>query len=287
MKPLRIKCVDFWSDDFDFSFLSPFSDILPQLYDVQIVEECPDVLFYSVFGNKHLKYDNDEITKILYSAEVRSDYKERHFFQDCDYSFSYHYREGDPNHYRLPNWVVWRYNRLNELTELRDGDQILEEKSNFCNFLYSNSNPEERKDFFNQLSEYKHVDSGGSVLNNIDYEIPQGQDIQWTSNYKFNIAFENASYEGYTTEKLYRAFLAKTIPIYWGNPYVHEDFNSDSFIWVKDTDNFDKAIERVKELDQDDEKYKKMVSQPPFRHNKIPLQWQEDVLKDYFKEIFG
>lgn len=143
-----------------------------------------------------------------------------------------------------------------------------------------------RKDFFNALSEYKHIDSAGSVLNNMDKDVPQGKDIKWTSKYKFNIAFENQRCEGYTTEKILRSLLAKTIPIYWGNPRVTEDFNPDSFIEVKGKDYFGRVIERVKELNENDDKYKHMISQFPFKNGVIPQQWTEETLKDKFREIF-
>ena len=37
------------------------------------------------------------------------------------------------------------------------------------------------------------------------------------------IAFENSSFPGYTTEKIFEPMLEGSIPIYWGNPRVDED----------------------------------------------------------------
>ena len=41
--------------------------------------------------------------------------------------------------------------------------------------------------------------------------------------YKFSIAFENAWYPGYTSEKIVTSMLAGTIPIYWGNPDISRE----------------------------------------------------------------
>lgn len=43
--------------------------------------------------------------------------------------------------------------------------------------------------------------------------------------YKFSIACENSWYRRYTTEKIITSFLACTVPVYWGNPLVEEEYN--------------------------------------------------------------
>ena len=54
--------------------------------------------------------------------------------------------------------------------------------------------------------------------------------IGFQSRYKFSIAFKNFECPGYSTEKILDAFAARTIPIYWGNKRIVEDFNSEAFI---------------------------------------------------------
>jgi len=58
------------------------------------------------------------------------------------------------------------------------------------------------------------------AFNNIGYQIPGGPlgKIQFLKQYKFNIAFENASLPGYTTEKVRRGDAARCLPIYWAIP---------------------------------------------------------------------
>ena len=49
--------------------------------------------------------------------------------------------------------------------------------------------------------------------------------VEQKSYYKFTIAAENAAFPGYTSEKLMTSFQAHSIPIYWGNRDVVDEFN--------------------------------------------------------------
>jgi hypothetical protein len=75
------------------------------------------------------------------------------------------------------------------------------------------------------------------------------------------------------TEKIMHAFGAGCIPIYWGTQDVLMDFNPKAFINANDYKTFEGVIERIKEIDNNDELYLDMVNQPIFsdRWNNIPL----------------
>ena len=79
-------------------------------------------------------------------------------------------------------------------------------------------------------------------------------------NYKFSLAFENSSTNGYCTEKIIQAFAAGTIPIYWGDKHnpTGGGINKKSFININDYNDFDNALETIKILDNNDEQYLKM-----------------------------
>ena len=110
--------------------------------------------------------------------------------------------------------------------------------------------------------------------------------LDFQSKCKFSLAFENSSAVGYTTEKIMHAYIANTIPIYWGNPEIENDFNKESFINCHNFESFDAVIDRVKEIDQNDELYESILSAPPFPENKVPEQFREENLIDFFKMIF-
>jgi hypothetical protein len=83
------------------------------------------------------------------------------------------------------------------------------------------------------------------------------------------ITFENNSLAWYNTEKVFNAFQAGTIPIYWGDPLIDQVYNPASFIWIKAYDDmkaqfeeFRLAVERIKELDEDPAKYAMLFQEP-------------------------
>lgn len=80
--------------------------------------------------------------------------------------------------------------------------------------------------------------------------------------YKFSIAFENAWYPGYTSEKIVTSMLAGTIPIYWGNPDISREFNSASFINCHDFPTLDAAAAYVQKVDEDDSLWCEIMSRP-------------------------
>jgi hypothetical protein len=79
--------------------------------------------------------------------------------------------------------------------------------------------------------------------------------------HKFSIAFENNSYPNYTTEKLMDAFLGGSLPIYWGDPKIAEDWNTGAFLHSK---NVNELLDMVKAADVNDSIFKDVYAQPIF-----------------------
>lgn len=260
-KRIFVNFVDFPKASYELSLKNNFLlKILQKHYDV-IMTEKPDFLFYNVFGNSFEKFS--DCVKIFFTNEVVAPN-----FNECDYAIGYDYINFENRYFRFP----FAYREITP--SVLDKSQITFDmaKRKFCNFIYSNENYGEgariRKEFCLKLAEYKKVDCPGKVLNNMEnaingrFEDFAAGKLKFQKNYKFTIAFENSLYSGYTTEKLTHAFLANTIPIYWGNPEVVRDFNSKAFINCNDYDNFDDVINRVIELDNNDEEYIKMLMEP-------------------------
>jgi len=238
----------------------------------------PDFLFYSCFGNEHLKYN---CPRIFYTPEnVRPN------FDRCDYAFSFDYPMNERN-YRLPLYRRWP--EYSQLFNSRDPDKVVSQNRKFCSFMVSNPKASPRIEFFKKLSSYKGVDSGGRLMNNIGGPIPTGvkNKINWMSNYKFSITFENSSYPGYTTEKIMHALITDTIPIYWGNPLVALDFNPKALINCHDFKSFDEVVELVKEIDQNDSLYNEYLSQPYLKDNIETEFCREENILARFDEIIA
>ena len=179
----------------------------------------------------------------------------------------------DERHCRLPFYVVGTECDAEDLIKKPDeGDLVSAENRKFCAFIVSNTSKKasERVLFFQRLQkEYKKVDSGGRAFNNMGCRVPPGGQAKhdFIRKYKFNLCFENKSIPGYITEKLVEAMWARCIPIYWGCPSVGKEFNTKSFICRHDFETEEAFIRRIKEIDQDDEAYRAMLSEPFFHKN--------------------
>jgi len=252
---LKIYFTDFWpnfnlSDNF-------FTQLLNKEYEIEITENNPDVLFYSVFGIRH-QYFNCK--RIFFTGEnIRPNFK------NTDFSITFDYEKHEGRNMRLPLYAL--FDDVSKLIKPKNADEIIRKKTKFCNFIYSNPNCETRNKFFKQLSKYRKVDSAGRLYNNVGRPIKDK--LQFMSDYKFTIAFENESSTGYTTEKIFEPMLVNSIPIYWGNTHVDKDFNTKSFVNYHDFNSMDDVIDRIIEIDQSEELYREYLSQPWFEDNKI------------------
>lgn len=275
MKEIKINFTDFWrgfipEESFIYRFLS-------QYYKVTLSTR-PDYLFYSCGGYRHLDYPDS--IKIFYTGEnIVPD------FNICDYGIGFHHLKFEDRFVRFPLFLIHK-NCWEELAKLEQPKQILPElaRRKFCNFVYSNGQKSDslREHFFHELSKYKRVDSGGRYLNNIGG--PVADKLEFLRQYKFTISFENCAMSGYTTEKIIDPMRVNSLPIYYGDPHISTDFNTGSFIWLKDRECVDKAIDEVIRLDRDDEAYLDKLSQPWFSHSSI-REFYTDQLYRFFRQI--
>ena len=257
MRPvLRIGFTDYFKPLDEF-----FIDVLSERYDVVRDDANPEYLIFcdETFGRNNLKYDHTKIKKIFFTGENRRpwDYQAHH-------AISFDHLDG-PRYYRLPLYVVedWVFTHKKEMSSIWDRAEPMK-KTGFCSFIVSNGGCRERNEIFRKLNEYKQVDSGGPLFNNVGYVLPRGEDayIQkfgFMRTRKFSICYENSSYPGYTTEKLYQGLYARTIPIYWGDPLAFLDFSEKTFISRHDYRSDEEMIEYIKEIDNDDFLYDKII----------------------------
>jgi hypothetical protein len=87
---------------------------------------------------------------------------------------------------------------------------------------------------------------------------------------KFTIAFENESSLGYATEKILEPLLMGSIPIYWGDPAIEEDFNPACLINAHRFPDFESLINYVLEVDRNESLWRNYVTAPIFRNNCLP-----------------
>ena len=278
MPPIPIKIVD------NCRSVAPTESFLynklKRHFNVELSDD-PHYLFYSVFGNENTQQKYDRCVKIWFTGEnFRPD------FTKCDYALSFDYLENESRHLRLPLYLHYT-GAQGSLVKRADFDALsaLRSKARFCNFVYSNGQAATRIKFFKLLSEYKQVDSGGSVHNNIGYRVSNKP--SFLSNYKFTISFENARYPGYTTEKIVEPMLANSVPIYWGNHRVGEEFNVRSFVNCHNYKTFEDVVDEIIRLDQDDGRYLAKMKEPWLIGNVDSVYTKDDYVVPFFERVFA
>ena len=275
-RTIKIMLEDFWRPAvMPYIKWNSLYTLLSKYYEIAISNN-PDFLLYSSFGYEHLKY---KCLRIFYTGEnVRPN------FEECDYAFSFDYPITERN-YRLPIYRL--YPSYQKLLEPRSSKEILGHDRKFCCFLASNSQGKVRNKFFELLSSYKKIDAGGKLFFNVEEPVPRGKEIEWMSQYKFCLAFENSSYPGYTTEKLTNALAAGTIPIYWGNPIVERDFNTSSFINCHEFASLEEVVDHVIQADQDPQLQRVILNEPILPGNQEQSFCNEENIISKFDQIFS
>lgn len=283
---LKIAFVDFWE-------LSPqekglYFSIFKKYFKIIEDPKKPDILFYSCFGEDHLNYHN--CIKIFYSGEnIVPD------FNICDYAISTVKIKYDDRCLWIPQ-AHWASHLAKDIQP--EINNNLTNRS-FCSFIYSQDSygkgAKFRKYFCEQLMKiYKKVDCPGKILHNMEssllsnrYNINNWHEskIEFLKNYKFNIAFENSEAPGYITEKLVDCYMANTVPIYWGSAGKVYPYPKQSMICANDYPSINALIERIREVDQDDNLYLSILKANPFRkENSFQLpDFQEQIYSFVYK----
>jgi hypothetical protein len=258
-----------------------FYKLLTERFDVELCDQ-PDFLIYGSHGHEHRLHS---CVRIFNSGE--SDLPD---FGECDYSVAC-VKLNHPRHLQMPLYATWC--EPQEIVKKDDDlERIMAARSKFCSFIisgYNRGKNHNRVAFFEKLSKYKRVDSGGRKFNNIGGPIPGGPrgKIEFLRQYKFNIAFENRSLPGYTTEKIFEPMVARCLPIYWGNPEIAEEFNPKSFLNYHDFPSEEALIEKIIELDKDDSKYLEYLRQPYFYNDQPNIYFNRERILDFFDKIFS
>lgn len=154
-------------------------------------------------------------------------------------------------------------------------EAFIGERNKFCAFIVTNPCNPVRNGAFHTLNEYKPVDSAGRLFNTMGDTIFAGLGggggerikCEFLKDYRFCLAYENQSSDGYVTEKLLHAKAAGCVPIYWGDPMVVNDFDENGFINL--TGAPETLVERVRELEENPEKWLKMASIPALTEKKV------------------
>ena len=277
-----MKVINLRFTDYDSSY-DPKKQLIYRLLseDFEInMEGKPDFIISCGLGFDHVKYH--DCVKILWTGEncVPN-------FNWFDYAIGFDYLSFNDRYLRVPLYAFYMQDMERVARRCCRLDSEMAQRClnrGFCSFVVSNGDGDPmRRLFFEKLSQYKRVDSGGRYLNNVGG--PVRDKFEFCSKYKFNIAFENSSSPGYVTEKILQAYAADTVPIYYGDPSVERDFSLSSMVRVIDDADIDRAVAEIIRLDQDDSAYMDVLSQRSFAYDDPNLY--NNRLKAFFCNIFS
>lgn len=176
----------------------------------------------------------------------------------------------------LSLYLPYLYLSLGEHKKSINHLDYINTKELFCAYMYSHDVPHRIK-YFNLLNNYKKVDGLGKSCNNIvqlenkanieNNETYIDKAVEIYTKYKFVLALENFYQEGYFTEKIINPLIANSIPIYWGTPDVFNYINKKRVIYIQDYKNDDELMNKIIEIDNDNEEYNKIISEPIYVKN--------------------
>lgn len=260
MDKLKIFFTNIWPEFKDENIFLP---ILQKHFEVEVTDKDPQVVIHSIFGGVG-DAQRFKCKKILFIGE---NYRAAAYPHDYSISFDPH----SETNYRLPLWQYYLILRP-ELKDKLIGTRIKPEAfDRFCSFTVSNPANFLRNSFFQTVNSYKRVHSYGRYMTN-DLSLQRMSEGRYwrdakhefflKNKHKFCICFEHSSYPGYETEKLMDAFLANSVPIYWGSPTINKDWNKDAFInYMKLGAN---TMSTICGIDSDDSFVEGMFNQPIF-----------------------
>lgn len=239
-RELKVKLLNQWQEA-SLSKFKIITDILEERYQViETKSDDYDLVIDGVFGNEEIK--NKKAFKIFFTGEAIPAKIEGY-----DLSIGFDYLENNPNYLRIPLYYFYYGNKIDTSYKR---EKCRTNHENFACFLVSNGRDKSyydgvdaRDHLFFKLSLYKPLLSGGNHLNNIGKIVPVKETNDWLSKCKFTIAYENKTYPGYITEKLFQAHFAGSIPIYYSDVEAQK-FSTE-----------EELIDYIISIDKDDQKY--------------------------------
>lgn len=253
-------------------------DMISSVADVVIDETSPECVIDLGYGHEYLDPRYEDCIKIAISSEsLIPD------FSWFDYVVGFDYIDFGDRYLRYPFFARWKgFKELCSWSPCYDDRALLDR--DFCSFIVSNTHCTDpfREVFFKRLSQYKPVASGGRLLNNVGGPVPDKR--EFCAKFKFNIAFENSVSPGYVTEKIVEPLSVNSVPIYYGHPFVERDFDPGCMVLISSHRQMEETIERIVELDKDDDAYLKLCRAKRFANADFDRYNRE--LKEFFARIF-
>ena len=193
-----------------------------------------------------------------------------------------------PNYLRFPVWLFTTFEsrldrnviekRIAELNAVRNTQKY------DCVLISSHDAMNIRTPIYNQLKDVTDIKCAGNLFRNTnELQMVYGNDkLKYVHEFMFNICAENCNRFGYVTEKLFDAFIAGSIPIYYGSDNRPEPgiINPDAVLFFDPKSDNSELIKEVRRLKSDDAYYDKFI-----RQEKLFAKPAADYIYSTFEEF--
>lgn len=231
---------------------------------VEFVDGAPaDVVIYADWGRRHREI-------LRRSPGARAVYYTGESFPpraDAHASLTMHPSPG-PRNYQAPLWAVRAFVRSSPsidwpafVEEMRAGGwrrPFCGSRAGAC-FVMSNR-VEARESLVRRVSRLFPVTCAGKSLNNTGTRAANKLDV--LRGHLFDFSFENKRQEGYVTEKIFDAYAAGCIPVYWGAPDVSKHFRPSTFIDASQFPDAGSLADRLVEVSSDPAEARSFFAEP-------------------------
>jgi alpha(1,3/1,4) fucosyltransferase len=249
---------------------NPLAGLLPDHARVTDDLAAADLVIHSLYTDEYVKARG---TRLCYSHEPVTSTARRHWSLD--------WRLIDqPRHLRMSANLIYLL-----VEPPGPGRELVAEPRDpadrrFAAFVYWNGDCAMRNAFFDLLHARRAVDALGEIRHNAQDDGLVGRHhpdwrmakVAVLNKYRFSVAFENSEHLGYTTEKVFDALQADTVPIYWGNPAVALDVDPRAIISFYEHGSLTKLVDHVLEVDADPDRYEEYRRHNPFRTGRVAEQ---------------
>jgi GR25 family glycosyltransferase involved in LPS biosynthesis len=247
------------------------------------------------------------VPKIFFSAENWPLPVDSNLFSLCLVSAP---NREDPTHVRLPTWMTfidWFSGSETLPPQTTDNPIRLplyfathshpipfQKRTEFCAFVVSNPTQPFRNEAFQALHQYKPVNSGGSLYNNIGGPLsllyPGGgagdlSKHEFFTRHRFTLSAENTQQEGYITEKVLHAKMAGAVPLYWGDRNTDEDFAPHSIVNLSHLTRPEDIVDIVKRLEARPDFCERIAATPIL--NKEKTEKAIELLRGVCSRVMG
>ncbi len=289
---IKIAYINFWKDPYNDTYLSSF---IMTNFKCNIIHvnsnQNPDILIASVNGNINIIDKIKARCKIFYYGENLDRYPPYNNIELLKSKFDiiagFKYTDKKNKIFRFPLWLIYypfynfndKENNIISFIENKYSENIKKNKTMFGTLISSHDRGGQRKKIYNELSNFGNIYCAGNFNNNTKkIGKKQSEKINYISNSLYNICPENSSYEGYTTEKIFQAFEAGTIPLYWGHDLPEKEILNKNKYCFCNVDNNNILKQQIQDV---------LLNKDKYIEGKIFNDNAKNVIETYYNDLIN